>query len=66
VCNLGHFWMIHNYLCWIARGHPFLSPYSSPAGKGHIDHPLLYLNIDGEAEALGKGHHAAVAWHGHA
>ena len=66
VCNHSHFWMIHNHLYWITRSHPFPSPDSSPAGKGHIDHAFLHLDINGKAESPGEGHHAAIAWHGHA
>ncbi len=66
VCNYGHFWMIHNYLCWIARGHSLPSLRFCPTEKGHIDHPLLHLDINGKAESLGEGDHAAIARHGHA
>lgn len=67
VCNRGHFWMIHNHLYWITRSHLSPSLGYSPAGKGHyIDHPFLHLDINGKAESPGKGHHAAIARHGHA
>ena len=51
--------MINNHLYWITRSHPSPSPGYSPAGKGHIDHSLLHLDINGS-------YHAAIAGHGHA
>ncbi|WP_378006110.1 hypothetical protein, partial [Aeromonas jandaei] len=64
VCNRGRFSVIHNPWYWITRGHPSLG--YSPAGKGHIDHSLLHLDINGKAESPGEGYHAAIARHGHA
>ncbi len=58
------FRVIRNPWYWITRGHPSLG--YSPAGKGHIDHSLLHLDINGKAESPGEGYHAAIARHGHA
>ena len=66
VSNHSHFGMIHNHLYWITRFHPSPSPGYSPAGKDHIDHSLLHLDINGKAESFGEGYHAAIARHGHA
>ena len=66
VCNHSHFWVIRNHLNWTTRCHPSPSPNYSPAGKGHIDHSLLHLDINGKAESPGEIDHAAFARRGHA
>ncbi len=66
VGNHSHFWMIQNHWYWITRGHPPPSPRFCPTEKGHIDHSLLHLNINGKAESPSEGYHAAIARHGHA
>jgi len=66
VCNHSDFWVIHNHLNWITRSYPSPSPDSSATEKGHIDHSLLHLDINGKAESFGEGYHAAIARHGHA
>ena len=58
--------MIRNHWYWLTRGHASPSLGYSPAGKGHIDHPLLHLDINGKAESPGEGHHATIARHGRA